>query len=150
MQWVREVQRDVRRERLYRSAITITLAGNLVLVTVKALAAMLSGSVALYADAANSASDVFYSFTIALGLWMALRPPDLSHPQGHHRFEPLVGLVVAASMTVAGYAAIRAAIERFLTGAIAIEPGLPMLTLLGSATIKVGMYWSIQRIAGAE
>ncbi len=149
MQWVREVQRDVRRERLYRSAIGITLAGNILLAVVKALAAVFSGSVALYADAANSASDVFYSFTIAFGLWMALQPPDLSHPQGHHRFEPLVGLVVAGSMTVAGYVAIRAAIERFVSGAVAIEPGLPTLTLVGSATVKVWMYWSIRRIAQA-
>lgn len=147
MQWVRDVQRDVHREHLYRRAIAITLGGNVFLAVLKAVAAALSGSVALYADAANSASDVFYSFTIAFGLWMALQPPDLSHPQGHSRFEPLVGLVVAASMTVAGYAAVRAALERFLSGGLAIEPGLPMLTLLGSATIKVGMYWSIARIA---
>ncbi len=149
MQWVREVERDVRRERLYRRAIVITLGGNVLLAVLKALAAAFSGSVALYADAANSVSDVFYSFTIAFGLWMALQPPDLSHPQGHSRFEPLVGLVVAASMTVAGYMAVHAAIERFITGAQAIEPGLPTLTLLGSATVKVGMYLSINRIARA-
>ncbi len=101
MQWVRDFQPDPERQRLVRGALWITLLGNIGLALGKAIAARLSGSVALYADAANSISDVLYSLLIVLGLWIAQRPPDLSHPQGHSRFEPLAGLVVAAAMTVA-------------------------------------------------
>jgi hypothetical protein len=31
----------------------------------------------LYADAANSVSDVLYSLFMVLGIWMAMRPPDI-------------------------------------------------------------------------
>lgn len=147
MQWIRDFQPDPERQRLVRGALWITLLGNIGLALGKAIAARLSGSVALYADAANSASDVLYSLLIALGLWIAQRPPDLSHPQGHSRFEPLAGLVVAAAMTVAGYEAGRTAVERLITGGVELSLGWPTAALLLSATVKAGMYVAIRRTA---
>lgn len=147
MQWVRDYLPQPQTARFYRTALIITVCGNILLAASKAIVAYLSGSVALFADAANSISDVVYSLFMVLGLWMAQRPPDDSHPQGHGRFEPLVGLVVTASMTFAGYEAARASIERFINGGIAIEPGLPLLVLIFSAVVKTGMYFSIIKIA---
>ncbi len=116
MQWIRDYKPDLEVTRLFRRALVITLAGNVILAVGKGAAAYFSGSVALYADAANSISDVLYSLLMVLGLRMALQPPDISHPQGHGRFEPIVGLAVAAAMTFAGYEAGRTAVERFLIG----------------------------------
>lgn len=147
MRWVRDYKPQPQVQAWYRQALWITLGGNIFLVTIKALAAYLSGSVALYADAANSASDVVYSLLMVFGLWLAQRPPDLTHPQGHSRFEPLVGLMVTLSMTFAGFEAARASLQRFLIGGLAIEPGLPTLVLLFSAGVKAGMYLAITRLA---
>jgi len=147
MQWIRDYKPDPDAARLFRQALVITLAGNIVLAVGKGVAAYLSGSVALYADAANSASDVFYSLMMVLGLWMALQPPDIGHPQGHGRFEPVVGLMVAAAMTFAGYEAGRAAVERFMIGGLPVELGWPMLALFISAAGKAAMYGAIRYIA---
>lgn len=147
MQLVRDYKPSETRGKLFRNALIITVVGNLLLVTGKGLVAYLSNSRALYADAANSASDVVYSLMLVLGLWIAQQPPDLSHPQGHGRFEPLVGLAVAAAMTFAGYEAGRASIERLLVGGLAVEAGWPTLALLGSAAMKGGMFFSIRSIA---
>lgn len=147
MQWIRDYKPKPSHIRLFRRALTITLVGNIVLVLGKGLVAYFSGSVALYADTANSASDVFYSLMMALGLWMAQQPPDLTHPQGHSRFESVVGLIVAGAMTFAGYEAGRASLERFLVGGLSVEPGWPTIALLISAAIKAVMYSAIRRIA---
>lgn len=147
MQWIRDYKPDLEAARLFRRALVITLAGNIVLAVGKGAAAYYSGSVALYADAANSVSDVLYSLLMVLGLWMARQPPDIGHPQGHGRFEPIVGLIVAAAMTFAGYEAGRVSIERFLIGGVNVELGWPMLALLVSAAIKAAMYAAIRRIA---
>jgi cation diffusion facilitator family transporter len=147
MQWVRDHQEDPVRRRHFRRAALITVVGNLALAAGKGVVAYLSGSVALYADAANSASDVVYSLLMMIGLWIAQQPPDLSHPQGHQRFEPLSGLIVAAAMTFAGYEAGRASVERLISGGLAVQPGLPMIVLLASAVIKWGMFVSIRNIA---
>jgi cation diffusion facilitator family transporter len=147
MRWVRDYNPRPEQDILYKQAIIITLGGNLLLAVSKAVVAYLSGSVAIYSDAANSVSDVVYSLTMALGLWVAHRPPDLSHPQGHSRFEPLVGLVITASMAYAGFEAARASITRFIEGGAAVDPGLPTLVLLFSAAVKIGMYLRIRWIA---
>jgi cation diffusion facilitator family transporter len=149
MQWTREHQPDPAKMQAYKAALILTLAGNILLAAGKGLAAFLSGSIALYADAANSISDVIYSVAVALGLNISLKPPDLTHPQGHARFEPLAGLVVAAAMGIAGYEALRSSIERFITGGSAIQLGFPMIILLASAGIKAGMFFVIRKIAAS-
>ena len=147
MRWVRSYSPDPSHRGLYRQALVITLGGNILLASSKAFVAYVTGSVAIYADAANSISDVLYSLMMVLGLWMAQRPPDLSHPQGHARFEPLVGLCVSLSMGFAGYEAARASLERFLAGGEVIQVGLPALVLVAGALIKAGMFWRIRTLA---
>jgi cation diffusion facilitator family transporter len=56
-------------------------------------------------------------------------------------------MAVTASMAFAGFEAARAAIERLISGGLAVEPGLPMLVLVVSAVIKAGMYYRIRWIA---
>jgi cation diffusion facilitator family transporter len=147
MQWTRPANPQPDRHHQYNIAMAVTLGGNILLAVSKGTVAYLSHSVALYADAANSASDVLYSLLLIVGLRIAQQPPDLSHPQGHSRFEPLVGLVVSLSMAFAGYEAARASIERFLSGGLAVNPGLPTVVLLASALAKLGMFTVIRRIA---
>ena len=147
MELVRRYQPDPAKNRMYRQALAFTLVGNLLLAGGKGFVAYLSGSAALYADAANSVSDVVYSIAMVIGLWMAMQPPDLSHPQGHSRFEPLVGLMVTLSMGFAGYEAARTALTRFLSGGMAVDIGLPTLVLLASSAIKAGMFFYIRRLA---
>jgi cation diffusion facilitator family transporter len=147
MQWTRAATPQPERRQQYNTAMAVTLAGNVLLAASKGIVAYLSHSVALYADAANSASDVLYSLLLIAGLRIAQQPPDLSHPQGHSRFEPLIGLVVSLSMALAGFEAARASIERFMSGGLAVDPGLPTLVLLASAGVKWGMFTVIRRIA---
>ena len=137
MEWVRKQDINPQTIQHYRKAMTVTLLGNLLLAFVKILVAYLSGSVAVYADAANSISDVIYSVAMVWGLRMSFQPADRSHPQGHSRFEPMVGMLVTLSMAVAGFEAAKAAITRFISGGIAIDPGLPSLVLIGSALNKI-------------
>ena len=147
MRWVRDYQPQKDQNKLYRNAIIITLGGNLLLAAGKGIVAAISGSAAIYADAANSISDVVYSLLMVLGLWMAMQPPDLSHQQGHSRFEPVVGLLVTMSMAFAGYEAARNSYERYAMGGESIALGLPIIILLLSAAMKAGMFVVIRRIA---
>lgn len=146
MRWVRDYTPQKDQNRLYRTAMIITLGGNLLLALSKGLVAWLTHSAAIYADAANSISDVVYSLLMVVGLYMATQPPDLSHPQGHARFEPLVGLIVTISMAFAGYEAAHNSYIRYAAGGEAITLGLPMFVLLVSAAIKTGMFFAISRI----
>jgi cation diffusion facilitator family transporter len=146
MEWVRDYKPQKDQSRLYRQALIITFFGNLMLAGGKAAVALFSGSAAIYADAANSISDVVYSIMMVVGLSMAMQPPDFGHPQGHSRFEPLVGLIVTFSMAFAGFEAARNSVVRYLAGGEVVALNLPSMVLLASAAIKAGMFISISNI----
>ena len=145
-QSVRREHPDHRRQRLYRQAILVAILGNVLLAAAKGAVAWLSGSSAVLSDAANSFSDTLYSLLMAVGLYLAQQPADESHPQGHSRFEPLVGLVIATTMAAAGFTALREGVSRFLSAATPVEPGWPTAVLVGSALVKVAMYLLVRRI----
>ncbi len=147
MRWIRNHKTDDQFNKMFRKALLITFFGNLTLAALKIVAASISGSTAIYSDAINSVSDVLYSILLIVGLMLSLRPPDISHPQGHSRFEPFAALIVTVSMTIAGVEALRMSIQRTLEGGSAVPLGVSLIALLLSMLIKAGMYSLVRRIS---
>jgi len=147
MRLIRDFEPDGQSKILFRRALLVTLAGNILLAGIKIAAATASGSTAIYADAINSVSDVLYSLLLIVGLVISQRPPDISHPQGHSRFEPFAALVVTFSMAAAGIEALRMSIERAMQGGAAIPLDASLLALVLSMLIKTGMYMLVYRIS---
>ena len=137
---VRQEALDRTRRSLYRRAVLIAVVGNVLLATAKGVVAWTTGSSAVLSDAANSLSDTMYSVLMALGLYVAQQPADQSHPQGHSRFEPLVSLLIAVAMGVAGFSAVREGVARLRGGGTAVALTWPTVVLWGSALAKVAMY----------
>jgi len=147
MRWIRSFHPQKQALILYRRAMLITLAGNLFLAVIKSFATYWSGSSAMYADAANSISDVLYSILLVIGLWMSQRPPDLGHPQGHSRFEPFAALIVTLSMAFAGFEAGRSSLARFAEGGAPINVGIPLMVLIVSVATKAIMFIQVSKMA---
>ena len=137
------------KRRLYMQGSALTVLGNVILLLAKGVAAYMSRSSAIYADAANSAADVAYSLLMGLGLWLSLRPADATHPHGHRRIESLVGVLIGVAMGVAGAQALRRGVDIWRKGAAPVVATLPMLLLLGSALAKGLMYLIMRRIGEA-
>lgn len=146
MRLIRDFKPQSELSKQFRLALIVTLLGNVFLAILKGVVAYESGSSAIYADAINSISDVLYSIMLVIGLRLSQQPPDLSHPQGHSRFEPLTALIVTISMAVAGIEAIRASVTRFLEGGTAISPGWPLIALIFGIGIKAVMFVIVNRI----
>ena len=146
MRLIRDYEPKSELSRQFRHALVITLTGNILLAVVKSIAARMSGSSAIYADAINSISDVLYSILLVIGLWLSQQPPDLSHPQGHSRFEPFAALIVTVSMAIAGAEAVRSSIVRFNAGGASIALDWPSLALILGIIIKVLMFTSVSKI----
>jgi cation diffusion facilitator family transporter len=78
------------------------IAVNLLLAVAKCLAGVIGHSFALIADGIESVGDSVSSSLVALGLWLAIKPPDENHPYGHGKAEPIAAVVV--SLTLIGAA----------------------------------------------
>ena len=73
----------------------VGIALNLLLFAGKFFAGLLSGSIAVTADAFNNLSDAGSSVVTLLGFRLAGKKPDPDHPFGHGRIEYISGLIVA-------------------------------------------------------
>ncbi len=76
----------------------IGIAANFLLAIIKGITGFLGNSYALIADAIESLSDVFSSIIIYSGLKIASKPPDLNHPYGHGKAEPIAAFLVAIAL----------------------------------------------------
>ena len=90
---------DVKNERVRsaygKAASLVGIGCNVLLFAGKLVAGLLSGSVAIMADAVNNLSDASSSLISLLGFKLADRPADAEHPYGHGRFEYLSGEISA-------------------------------------------------------
>lgn len=73
----------------------VGIALNVLLFAGKALAGLLSGSIAITADAFNNLSDAGTSLITLIGFKLGGEKPDEEHPFGHGRMEYLSGLAVS-------------------------------------------------------
>lgn len=80
----------------------VNLAGNFAKIVVEGSAGLLFGSIALLADAAHSVADLVASVVVLIGGRESFNAPDVKHPHGHQRIEPLSALFVGAVIIVLG------------------------------------------------
>lgn len=112
---------------------------NVLLFAGKYFAGVLSGSVAIVADAFNNLSDAGSSVISLLGFAIAGKKPDLDHPFGHGRAEYLAGLLLSALIIAMGAELGKSSIEKIIHPE-PVEAGLlPAVILLASIAVKFYM-----------
>ena len=89
---------------------SIAIIGNLILFALKYWAGIVSGSVALMADAWHTLSDSISSVVVVLGVKLASRKPDEDHPFGHGRWELVSSIIIAIILVLIAFGFIREAI----------------------------------------
>ena len=87
---------------------------NLLLAGAKFLMGILSGSLAITADAANNLSDAAGSVVALISVRLARKPVDLDHPFGHGRMEYLGSLAVGVLIVLMGVTLLRDAVLSIL------------------------------------
>jgi cation diffusion facilitator family transporter len=78
------------------------MALNALLGTAKAVIGVSGNSIALVADAVHTLSDTLTSVAVWVGLKVARRPADETHPYGHGKAEPIAGKIVAIALFAVG------------------------------------------------
>lgn len=122
------------------SGAWIGIAGNLVLAVVKFAAGWMSGSKALIADAANSASDVAGSAAVLIGVKAAKKPPDAEHPYGHGKAESISAIIVSILLILAGFEAGISAVQAIWAGETLIPPWYTLAVVIFAIIVKEGLF----------
>jgi len=112
---------DVRQEtrEQVKRVLVVALAVNISMTMLKLLLGIFSGSLAVLADAMHSATDGFSSLLGLVTNGLSDPEPDRDHPYGHHKYEALGALAIAAFILFTAFEILQAALERLRTG---LEP----------------------------
>ena len=112
---------------------------NLLLSAGKFLAGLLTGSIAVTADAFNNLSDAGSSVVTLAGFRLAAKQADDDHPFGHGHIEYLTGLLVAAAILLVGVELARTSLEKILQPEAVDFSWLSVGILCASILVKLWM-----------
>ena len=128
----------------------VTGLGNIVLFVIKLWAGMVSGSVALIADAWHTLTDSISSLIVVIGMKIASKPPDSEHPFGHGRAEFISSLIIGILLILIGVHFIDVSIEKLQSKEEASFGLIAIVVTIISMVLKEVMaqyaFWVARRI----
>lgn len=127
----------------------VSVVWNLILSVFKLIAGVIAHSGAMISDAVHSASDVFSSIIVMIGVRISGKASDKDHPYGHERMECVAAIVLATVLAGTGLGIGYAAVKTLLDGEYASEiPGmLALIAAVVSILVKEAMFWYTRHYA---
>lgn len=122
----------------------VSIAVNLTLSLFKLAAGILASSGAMVSDAVHSASDVFSTIIVIVGVAMSRKKSDANHQYGHERMECMASLLLAAVLALTGGGIGISGIKKIAGGnyeALAVPGMLALFAAAVSIIVKEWMYW---------
>ena len=135
-----------RENRLLVRYMIVSIVAAVTTITLKTLAAALTGSVGLLSDALESGVNLVAAVVALLALLLAARPADLRHDFGHGKAEYLSAAVEGGMVFIAAGAIVWSAIQRLLHPAALEQPGLGLALSSGAALVNLAVGVALVRV----
>lgn len=122
---------------------TISIVVNFILTVLKLLAGVIAHSGAMISDAIHSASDVFSTIVVIIGIKISRKESDKDHPYGHERLECVAAIVLATILAATGLGIGYSAVTKILAGNyenLAVPGILALVAAIVSIIVKEAMY----------
>ncbi|MDP2908013.1 MAG: cation diffusion facilitator family transporter, partial [Nanoarchaeota archaeon] len=113
----------------------------------KLVAGLISNSIAIISDAINSLTDVIASIVVFVCVRMGRKQADEDHPFGHHRIEPIAGLIVAILISLVGFEIIHVSIDRFVTRELVVFSFISASVLIFTMALKTFMAVYLRKVS---
>lgn len=123
---------------------TVSIIGNAMLSVFKLIAGIVAHSNAMISDAVHSASDIFGTLVVIIGIKLASKKADKEHPYGHERLECVAAIVVAMVLFMIGLGIGNGALKNILSGNysdLRIPGILALAAAVVSIVVKEAMFW---------
>ena len=117
----------------------ISIVANTGLFGLKLWAGIVSGSIALTADAWHTMSDSLSSVVVIVGVRLSGRKADREHPFGHGRWEHISALIIGFLLGVIAYEFLRDSIDQFRLKESAHFGTVALVATITSILVKEGL-----------
>lgn len=129
-----------------KTAIKVSIVSviwNMFLSAGKLFAGIFANSGAMISDAVHSASDVFSTIIVMIGVKISSRESDTDHPYGHERLECVAAIILATVLAATGIGIGYNAVVKIVSGDYnVLMPGnLAIVAAIVSILVKEMMFW---------
>lgn len=122
---------------------TVSIVANFGLTLFKLAAGIIAHSGAMISDAIHSASDVFSTVVVIIGIRISRKASDKDHPYGHERLECVAAIVLATILAFTGLGIGYTALGQIVGGGyegLTVPGRLALVAAAVSILVKEGMY----------
>ena len=135
---------DMQNQKIAMHVSTVSIAVNLLLSLGKLLAGIFGRSGAMISDAVHSASDVFSTVIVIIGVRISSKKSDTNHPYGHERLECVASVILATILLATGIGIGLGGLRTILSGdyeTLAVPGVTALAAAAASIAVKEWMYW---------
>ena len=127
----------------------LSITGNIVLFALKYWAGIVTGSLALIADAWHTLSDSVSSVIVLIGGKISRKPADSDHPFGHGRAEHIAAIIIGVILAIIAFDFAVSAVEKFSSKEKTVFGLFAWIATIVSIVVKEGMaqyaFWASKK-----
>jgi len=131
-------------------AALLSIISNSLLITIKVIAGIISGSVSIMSEAIHSGMDLLASFIAFFSVCYSGKPADKEHPYGHGKIENISGTIEGILIFIAAGLIIVEAIKKIIHPASLQHANIAILVMLISAGINLIISSVLYKVAKQE
>ena len=137
------------RNRYGNLASIVGIISNIILFSLKLFIGLLTGAIAIIADAINNLADMGSSIVTLIGFKLASKPADKEHPFGHERIEYITGLIVSIMIIMVGLTLGKSSIDKIINPD-PLDNSLVLITIITLMVAILIKLWQCSRFLNLE
>jgi cation diffusion facilitator family transporter len=128
----------------------LSISSNTVLIILKIIAGVLSGSISIVSEAIHSGMDLIAAIIAFFSVRISSKPADRHHPYGHGKIENVSGVIEGILIFIAAALIIKEAIEKLIHPFVVQETYVAIGVMLFSALVNVIVSKKLYKVAKEE
>jgi cation diffusion facilitator family transporter len=128
----------------------LSIASNSILIMLKIIAGLLSGSVSIISEAIHSGMDLLAAIIAFFAVRMSSKPADKEHPYGHGKIENVSGVVEGILIFVASILIIEEAIVKIIHPTLIKDASVAIVVMFISAIVNFLVSKILYKVAKEE
>lgn len=128
----------------------LSIVSNTLLIILKMIAGIVSGSVSIISEAIHSGMDLVAAIIAYFSVRVSSKPADEDHPYGHGKIENISGVIEGLLIFVAAILIIKEGIEKLVHPSEVAQKGIAMLVMGISAVVNIFVSKKLYKVAKEE